>query len=131
MHPVCCYANALALLILNEITGSVWKAFSILTGRSFAVKMKGLPADKAVPLLVQYEDRIYRLLTGAHEGIPRIHWSGIDGPEFVIVMDLLGPTLHSLRKMCRGSFNLRTICMLAEQMVRSSLLIPSWQDDRC
>lgn len=98
--------------------GEVWKAFSTLTSRLFALKIEGVPADKAVPLLLQHEAGIYRLLCGAPEGIPQIHWSGIDGNQFVIVMDLLGPNLRSLQRLCRGTFTLRSICMLAEQMVR-------------
>ncbi|KAI0767561.1 kinase-like protein [Fomes fomentarius] len=98
-------------------SGEVWKAFSTLTSRLFALKIEGVPADKTVPLLLQHEAGIYRLLCGAPEGIPQIHWSGIDGNQFVIVMDLLGPNLRSLQRLCRGTFTLRSICMLAEQML--------------
>ncbi|KAI0767575.1 casein kinase-like protein I isoform alpha [Fomes fomentarius] len=96
--------------------GDVWKAFCILTNQLFALKMEGIPVDRTTPLLLQYEAIIYRFLAGAPEGIPQIHWSGIDGNHFVMVMDLLGPNLRSLQRLCRGAFTLRSICMLAEQM---------------
>ncbi|RPD61798.1 kinase-like protein [Lentinus tigrinus ALCF2SS1-7] len=96
----------------------VWKAFNILTGSQLALKTKPIPASTGDPPAgLVHEAGIYQLLRGAREGFPTIHWSGVDGNRFVLAMDLLGPNLQSLQRLCRGSFSVRTICMLAEQMI--------------
>ena len=50
-------------------------------------------------------------------GIPGIKWSGIDGEENVLVLDLLGPSLEDLFVYCGRKFSLKTVLMLADQMV--------------
>ena len=99
----------------------------MLTGSQLALKMKAISASTGVPAddLV-HETSIYKLLRGADEGFPSIHWSGVDGNHFVLAMDLLGPNLQSLKYVCRGSLSLRTVCMLAEQMVGLASLNTRW-----
>ncbi|RPD61796.1 kinase-like protein [Lentinus tigrinus ALCF2SS1-7] len=103
-------------LLGEGATGSVWEAFNILTGLRVAIKTQPIPVDPALPPILPYEVKVYDLLRGS-EGIPSIHWSGIDGNQQVMVMDLLSPNLNGLRRVCRGTLSLRTICMLAEQML--------------
>ena len=50
-------------------------------------------------------------------GIPNIRWSGIDGEDNVLVLDLLGPSLEDLLVYCGRKFSLKTVLMLADQMV--------------
>ena len=50
-------------------------------------------------------------------GIPGIRWSGIDGEDNVLVLDLLGPSLEDLLVYCGRKFSLKTVLMLADQMV--------------
>lgn len=50
-------------------------------------------------------------------GIPSIKWSGVDGEENVLVLDLLGPSLEDLFVYCGRKFSLKTVLMLADQMV--------------
>lgn len=57
---------------------------------------------------------LYVLFTG---GIPGIKWSGIDGEDNVLVLDLLGPSLEDLFVYCGRKFSLKTVLMLADQMV--------------
>ncbi|TFK78508.1 kinase-like protein [Polyporus arcularius HHB13444] len=105
-------------LLGEAATGSVWQAFNILSGLRVAIKTCPIPVDAALPALLPYEVKIYRLLRDSDsEGIPSIHWSGIDGNHQVVVMDLLSPNLNTLRRLCRGTLSLRTVCMLAEQML--------------
>lgn len=58
-------------------------------------------------------------------GIPGIKWSGIDGEDNVLVLDLLGPSLEDLFVYVGRKFSLKTVLMLADQMVTISLL-PNW-----
>jgi hypothetical protein len=50
-------------------------------------------------------------------GIANIKWCGIDGEENVLVIDLLGPSLEDLFVYCGRRFSLKTVLMLADQMV--------------
>ena len=50
-------------------------------------------------------------------GIPNIRWSGIDVEDNVLVLDLLGPSLEDLLVYCGRKFSLKTVLMLADQMV--------------
>lgn len=51
-------------------------------------------------------------------GIPRVRYSGTEGSFNVMVMDLLGPSLEDLFNFCGRSFTLKTVLLLADQMLR-------------
>nr|CAB3446434.1 unnamed protein product [Digitaria exilis] len=53
----------------------------------------------------------------AAPGIANIKWCGIDGDENILVIDLLGPSLEDLLVYCGRRFSLKTVLMLADQMV--------------
>ncbi|GAV90007.1 Pkinase domain-containing protein [Cephalotus follicularis] len=50
-------------------------------------------------------------------GIPGTKWSGVDGEDNVLVIDLLGPSLEDLFVYCGRKFTLKTVLMLADQMI--------------
>lgn len=55
-------------------------------------------------------------------GIPGTKWSGVDGEDNVLVLDLLGPSLEDLFVYCGRKFSLKTVLMLADQMVSCYLV---------
>jgi len=53
-------------------------------------------------------------------GIPSIKWCGTEGDYNVLVMELLGPSLEDLFNFCSRKFSLKTVLLLADQLVSGS-----------
>jgi serine/threonine protein kinase len=53
-------------------------------------------------------------------GVPRVRWYGREGLYRVAVFDLMGPSLSDLFYNCQKHFSLKTVLMLADQMVTSN-----------
>lgn len=56
-------------------------------------------------------------------GVPNVKWFGVEGDYNVLVMDLLGPSLEDLFNFCSRKLSLKTVLMLADQMVGFILLV--------
>lgn len=54
----------------------------------------------------------------AAAGIPNLRWYGIEGEYNVMVIDLLGPSLEDLFNFCSRKLTVKSVLMLADQMVR-------------
>eukprot|EP00612_Vaucheria_litorea_P002903 CAMPEP_0171460826 /NCGR_PEP_ID=MMETSP0945-20130129/5543_1 /TAXON_ID=109269 /ORGANISM="Vaucheria litorea, Strain CCMP2940" /LENGTH=413 /DNA_ID=CAMNT_0011987099 /DNA_START=334 /DNA_END=1573 /DNA_ORIENTATION=+ len=83
------------------------------TGEEVAIKLES--AKTKHPQLL-YESKIYRLLHGGL-GIPTMRWFGMEGDYNVMVLDLLGPSLEDLFNYCSRRFTLKTVLMLADQLL--------------
>jgi serine/threonine protein kinase len=92
--------------------GEVYLA-SISNGEEFALKAEKLSSRH--PQLI-YESKLLKTLHGA-AGIPSVRWAGIEGNHAVMIIDLLGPSLEDLFSLCNRKFCLKTVLMLADQML--------------
>jgi serine/threonine protein kinase len=93
--------------------GEIFQAFHIETGEEVAVKLE--PASSKYPQL-EIEYRVYRLLQGS-VGIPKVFYFGRETDYNVLIIELLGPSLETLFQNYRHRFSLKTVTMLAEQMI--------------
>lgn len=68
------------------------------------------------PSVLQREADVYESLSGG-AGIPRVHAYETECEFNVIVFDLLGPSLEDLFNFCGRRFSLKTVLMLADQLI--------------
>ncbi|KAI0792757.1 kinase-like domain-containing protein, partial [Abortiporus biennis] len=97
--------------------GAVYNAIEIHTGAGVALKLENA-SHPTRPAILPYEGAIYAQLQGV-QGIARVHWSGREQNANILVMNRLGPDLERLYRFCHGSFSLKTVLMLGEQMLAS------------
>lgn len=50
-------------------------------------------------------------------GVPHLKWFGVEGEYSCMVIDLLGPSLEDLFNYCKRIFSLKSVLMLADQLV--------------
>ncbi|KAM9669158.1 casein kinase I-like [Dama dama] len=93
--------------------GDVYSAIDLTNREEVAVKLES--QDATQPLLV-HEKELYNVLQGG-VGIPQIRWFGQEADSNVLVMDLLGPSLEDLFNFCSRKFTMKTVLMLADQMI--------------
>ncbi|KAI5556438.1 hypothetical protein POPTR_018G041000v4 [Populus trichocarpa] len=93
--------------------GEIFLATHIQSGEIVAVKIENRSAKH--PQLL-YEAKLYKILRGG-SGVANIKWCGVDGGDNVLVIDLLGPSLEDLFVYCGRKFSLKTVLMLADQMI--------------
>jgi len=93
--------------------GDIYIGTNFQTGEEIAIKLENIKSRH--PQLL-YESKLYKILSGG-VGIPNIHWYGMEGDYNVLVMDLCGPSLEDLFSFCNRKFSLKTVLMLADQII--------------
>jgi casein kinase 1 len=117
--------------------GQIYAGTNVETGEEVSIKFK---SQKSEHQQLPYESKIYPVLEGGctsnlsiflkiqfgllfdiflneTDGIPSLRWFGTEGDYNALVIDLLGPSLENLFDYCGKKFSLKTVLMLADQMI--------------
>lgn len=94
--------------------GEVFCGADAQTGEEVAIKIEPVSARHAC---LAHEARLYKALAGA-DGVPKVHWFGSEGDYHVMVIDLLGPSLEDLFESNGRKFHLKTVLLLADQLIQ-------------
>ncbi|KAJ3383091.1 casein kinase I [Entophlyctis sp. JEL0112] len=112
----------------NNIIGTHYKVGKKIGEGSFGVIYEGLNMLTNAPIAIKFEPRksdapqlrdeykTYRLLAGS-VGIPSAYYFGQEGLHNVLCIDLLGPSLEDMFDLCHRKFSVKTVCMVAKQMI--------------
>ncbi|OAF66709.1 CKI-gamma 1 [Intoshia linei] len=93
--------------------GEVYIAKNINNGEYVAIKME--PVSSQTPQL-QIENKIYNKI-GKELGFSSVHFFDVSDKYKAIVLDLLGPSLENLFNDCNRRFSIKTVCMIALQVL--------------
>ncbi|CAO3628454.1 unnamed protein product [Cunninghamella echinulata] len=93
--------------------GDIYLGTNIVTSEEVAIKLELI---KAKHPQLEYEAKVYKALSGG-VGIPFVRWYGTECDYHAMVIDLLGPSLEDLFNFVRRKFTLKTVLLLADQML--------------
>jgi hypothetical protein len=106
--------HAFALMPLPIMTtGDIYLGINIISGEEVAIKLESV---KAKHPQLEYESKVYKTLAGG-VGVPFVRWFGTECDYNAMVLDLLGPSLEDLFNFCNRKFSLKTVLLLADQLV--------------
>uniref|UniRef100_A0A183CP11 non-specific serine/threonine protein kinase n=1 Tax=Globodera pallida TaxID=36090 RepID=A0A183CP11_GLOPA len=93
--------------------GDIYLGENIVTHEEVAIKLECV---KTKHPQLHIEAKLYKLMGGG-VGIPQVRWCGYEGEYNVMVMELLGPSLEDLFNFCSRKFTMKTVLLLADQML--------------
>jgi len=99
--------------------GEIWKAINMRTNEEVAIKFE----DATTKYQQLYSEcKIYLWFhsdsTVIAQAIPNVLYYGVEKDKNIMVMDLLGKSLEALFTLCGRQFKLKTVLMIADQMIK-------------
>lgn len=93
--------------------GDVFLGVDVTSDNEVAVKLEPAHADHGQ---LEREANVYEDLAGS-AGVARLRWHGREGEYNALVLDRLGLSLEDLFELCQRRFSLKTVLLLAGQMI--------------
>jgi len=93
--------------------GDIYLASDVNTNEEVAVKLEHI---KTKHPQLHIESKFYKVMQGG-VGIPEVKCYGIEGEYNVMAMELLGPSLEDLFNFCNRKLSLKTVLLLADQLI--------------
>jgi serine/threonine protein kinase len=93
--------------------GKVYLGYEAYSGKRVAIKVE--KRSTRHPQLY-YESKVYKLLRGG-QGIPSVYRFAQEGQYNILVMQHLGPNLEDLFNYCGRRFTLKTVLLIAEELI--------------
>lgn len=93
--------------------GDIYLGTNVTSSEEVAIKLECV---KAKHPQLHIEAKFYKMMQSG-VGIPAIRWCGTEGDYNVLVMELLGPSLEDLFNFCARKFTLKTVLLLADQLI--------------
>lgn len=93
--------------------GEIYKGVDTNTDEQVAIKLE---SNSAKTPQIQLEARVYKALAGGF-GVPNLYCHGFNRTHNFLIMELMGKSLEDLFQMCDQKFSLKTVLMLADQMI--------------
>lgn len=96
--------------------GDIYLGWDQEKEQDVAIKLEQLKS-RAPQLHLEY--KFYRIIavSGKPVGFPHVHHFGTAGKYNAMVLDLLGPSLEDLFDLCHRRFSVKTVCLIAHQLI--------------
>ena len=99
--------------------GQIWKAVHEKTKEEVAIKFEDVNSKHQQ---LYYECKIYLWFhsdsTVIGQAIPQVLYYGTEGNYNLMVMDMLGKSLEDLFSLCGRKFSVKTVLMIAQQVIK-------------
>ena len=106
--------------LIVDYTGEVYLAHDILSGQDVVLKLEPIHSKHCV---LEHEFHVYEKL-GQGISIPRVRWFGTEAGFNVMAIDRLGLSLEDIFLRCHFQFSVKTVLLLAGQLVSPSICRP-------
>lgn len=97
--------------------GDIYRGVDTFQQKEVAIKLE---QSRTRHPQLGYESKVYRLLHSDPDpviGIPQLYWFGVEGEYNAMAIELCGPCLEDLFNYSLRKFSLKTVLMIADQMI--------------